>query len=382
MKRIYLDYAATTPTDPRVVDAMLPYFTEVFGNPSSNHSFSQEAKAAVTSAREKIAAFIGADLEEIIFTSGGTESDNMALKGAFWALKGKRDHIITSPVEHHAILETCRFLEREGAKVTYLPVDRFGRVDPDDVRRAVTPRTLLISVMHANNEIGTLEPIREIGKIARDLEVYFHTDAVQTFGHLPIDVDDLQVDLLSASGHKCYGPKGIGILYVRKGTRLNIFMHGGSQEKGRRASTHNVPGILGFAAAVELASREMALEQETLIPLREILIRGILDTVPGSCLNGDPEGRLPGNVHVSIPDAGGEDLLMALNEAGIACSTGAACAASSMEPSHVLLALGMSPERADGSLRFSMGRYTTKEDVQRVLEVLPGIVSAVREGAV
>jgi len=378
MKKIYLDHAATTPTDKRVVEAMLPYFTELFGNPSSVHSFSRDAKDAVIEAREKVAAFIGAQPDEIIFTSGGTESDNTAVKGIAFARREMGNHIITSRIEHHAVLESCHFLERQGFAVTYLPVDRYGTVDPDDVRKAITDKTILVSIMHANNEIGTIQPIKEIGRIAGDKGVYFHTDAVQTLGHLPVDVNDMNVDLLSASGHKFYGPKGVGILYVRKGVRMHSFMHGGDQEKGRRASTHNVTGIVGFGKAIELAGQEMEGEMVYLRPLRDYLINGIFERIDQSSLNGHPELRLPNNVNVSIPDMEGESMLMNLDGTGIACSAGSACASSSMDASHVLMAIGVPPEIAHGSLRFSLGRSTTRDDIKYVLEVLPAVVAKLR----
>jgi cysteine desulfurase len=378
LKKIYLDHAATTPADRRVVDAMVPYFTENFGNPSSAHSFSREAKDAVIRAREGIAAFLGAEPEEIVFTSGGTESDNMAIKGIAYARREKGNHIITSKIEHHAILESCRFLERQGFAVTYLPVDRYGVVDPDEIKKEITDKTILISIMHANNEIGTIQPIREIGKLAGDKGVYFHTDAVQTLGHIPVDVNDLNVDLLSASAHKLYGPKGVGMLYIRKGVRMHSFMNGGDQEKGRRASTHNVPGIVGFGKAVELAGQEMKGEMEQLRPLRDYLIKGVISRIDDSFLNGHPELRLPNNVNVSIPNVEGESVLMNMDGAGIACSTGSACASSSMEASHVLMAIGVPPEIAQGSLRFSLGKATARDDIEYVLEVLPGVVGRLR----
>jgi cysteine desulfurase len=378
LKKIYLDHAATTPADRRVVDAMAPYFTENFGNPSSAHSFSREAKDAVIRAREGISAFLGAETEEIVFTSGGTESDNMAIKGIAYARREKGNHIITSKIEHHAILESCRFLERQGFAVTYIPVDRYGMVDPDEIKKAITDKTILISIMHANNEIGTIQPIREIGKLAGDKGVYFHTDAVQTMGHIPVDVNDLNVDLLSASAHKLYGPKGVGMLYIRKGVRMHSFMHGGDQEKGRRASTHNVPGIVGFGKAVELAGQEMKGEMEQLRPLRDYLIKGVISRIDDSFLNGHPELRLPNNVNVSIPDVEGESVLIKMDGAGIACSTGSACASSSMEASHVLMAIGVPPEIAQGSLRFSLGKATARDDIEYVLEVLPGVVGRLR----
>ena len=322
MKKIYLDNAATTPTDTRVLQAMLPYFTEVYGNPSSLHAFGQEAKHAIEDARYGIAAFIGAKPEEIIFTSGGTESNNCAIKGIAYTRREKGNHIITSKIEHHAILEPCHFLEKQGFEITCIPVNECGLVDPADVEKAITEKTILISVMHANNEIGTIQPIAEIGKIARGKGVYFHTDAVQTLGHLPIDVNELNVDILSASGHKLHGPKGVGILYVRKGVRMHPFMNGGDQEKGRRASTHNVPGIVGFGKAVELAKAEMGKEIEQLTFLRDKLIKGIISTIGFTRLNGHPTQRLPNNVNVSISYVEGESMLLNLDMEGIACSTG------------------------------------------------------------
>jgi len=378
MKKIYLDNAATTPTDKRVLEAMLPYFTEIFGNPSSLHAFGQDAKHAVDEARHNTASFIGAKPEEIVFTSGGTESNNSAIKGIAYARREKGNHILTSKSEHHSVLESCHFLERQGFNVTYLHVDKYGMVDPNEVKKAITGKTTLISIMHANNEIGTIQPIKEIGKIAREKGVYFHTDAVQTLGHLSIDVNDLNVDILSASGHKLYGPKGVGILYVRKGVRISSFMHGGDQEKGRRASTHNVPGIVGFGKAVQLAKEEMVKEIERLSSLRDDLIKGILAKVDYSFLNGHPDLRLPNNVNVSIPYVEGESMLLRLDMEGIACSTGSACASSSLEPSHVLTAIGVSPELAHNSLRFSLGRSTTKDDIEYLLEVLPAIVGKLR----
>jgi len=378
VKKIYLDNAATTPTDARVLEAMLPFFSQMYGNPSSLHAFGQEAKHAIEEARYIVAQFIGARQEEIIFTSGGTESNNSAIKGVACARRDKGNHIITSKIEHHAVLETCHFLEKQGFEVTYIPVDEFGIVDPADVKKAITGKTILISIMHANNEIGTIEPIAEIGKIAREKGIYFHTDAVQTLGHLSIDVSELNVDLLSASGHKLYGPKGVGILYVRKGVRMLPFMHGGDQEQGRRASTHNVPGIVGFGKAVELAKEEMAKEIKQLTLLRDKLIKGILDKIEYARLNGHPAERLSNNVNVSISYVEGESMLLNLDMEGIACSTGSACTSSSLEPSHVLAAIGLSHELAHGSLRFSLGRLTSEEDIDYCLTRLSGIVRKLR----
>ncbi len=378
MKKIYLDNAATTPTDARVLEAMLPFFLQMYGNPSSLHTFGQEAKHAIEEARYAVAQFIGAKQEEIVFTSGGTESNNSVIKGVCYARRDKGNHIITSKIEHHAVLEPCHFLEKQGFDVTYVPVDEFGLVDPADVKKAITEKTILISIMHANNEIGTIEPIAEIGKIAREKGIYCHTDAVQTLGHIPINVSELNVDLLSGSGHKLYGPKGVGILYLRKGVRMHPFMQGGDQEQSRRASTHNVPGIVGFGKAVELAKEEMAREIEQLTVLRDKLIKRILDKIEYARLNGHPAERLPNNVNVSISYVEGESMLLNLDMEGIACSTGSACTSSSLEPSHVLAAIGLSHELAHGSLRFSLGRLTSEEDVGYVLEFLPRIVRKLR----
>ncbi|MBU4561025.1 cysteine desulfurase NifS [bacterium] len=378
MRRIYLDHAATTPTDPRVVKAMLPYFTKSFGNPSSIHSFGQEGKRAIEEVRDRVANLIGAKSEEIVFTSGGTEADNFALKGVAFANEKKGNHIITTAIEHPAVIEACKFLEKRGFKVTYLPVDRDGLVNPEDVKKAITDKTILISVMHANNEIGTIEPIAEIGKIAQEREIYFHTDAVQTTGHLPIDVDKLNVDLLSISSHKLYGPKGVGALYIRKGTRIISFIHGGEQERWRRASTENVPGIVGFGKAVEIAKEEMDEEGKRLASLRNRLIKGILERIEEVRLNGHPEKRLPNNVNVSVEFVEGESMLLNLDLAGIAVSTGSACSSSTLEPSHVLLAIGLSPVIAHGSLRLTLGRGTEEEDIDQVLEVLPKIIQRLR----
>jgi len=378
MRRIYLDYAATTPTDPEVVKAMLPYFGDSFGNPSSAHSFGQEAREAIETARNKVASLLGANPAEIVFTGGGTESDNFAIKGIAYANRNKGNQIITSSIEHHAVTEPCHFLERQGFEVTVVPVDRDGRVDPDAVAKAITDRTILISIMHANNEIGTIQPIAAIGKIARERGTYLHTDAVQTFGHIPFTVEDLDVNLLSLSAHKLYGPKGVGALYIRKGTRIVPFMHGGEQESKRRASTHNVPGIVGLSRAVEVAKERMGEEIKTQTHLRDRLIRGILERIERSRLNGHPAERLPNNVNVSVEFVEGESMLLSLDMEGIACSTGSACSSGSLDPSHVLLAIGLSHQMAHGSLRFSLGRYTEEKDIDRVLEVLPSVVERLR----
>ena len=375
---VYMDYAATTPTDPRVVEAMQPFYLSTYGNPSSLHAPGQEAKRAVEEARSRIAAFIGASSEEVVFTSGGTESNNAALKGVAYAMRDRGNHIITSKIEHHSILEPCHFLEEEGFEVTFVDVDGDGIIEPAEVERAMTDRTILISVMHANNEIGTIEPIAEIGRIAGGKGVYFHTDAVQTFGRLPLDVGKLNIDLLSASGHKFYGPKGVGILYVRQGTRFRSMLQGGDQERGRRASTHNVPAIVGMARAAELAGESMAAESGRLTVLRDRLITGMLNRIDHIRLNGHPLKRLPNNVHVSIEHVDGETLLLNLDMEGVACATGSACSSTSLEPSHVLRAIGISNDVARGSLRFTLGKYTTEEDIDHLLSILPPMVKRLR----
>ncbi len=357
---------------------MSPYFTDAFGNPSSIHSYGQEAKGAIEEARVKVAELVGGRSEEIVFTSGGTEADNFALKGVAFANENKGNHIITSSVEHHAVMETCKFLERRGFSVTYLPVDAYGLVDPDDLRRALTDKTILVSVMHANNEIGTIEPVAEIARVAKEAGIYFHTDAVQTVGHIPVDVNELGVDLLSMSAHKLYGPKGVGALYIRKGTKLIPFMHGGDQERKRRASTENIPAIVGFGRAVELAQQEMNGEAERLTYLRDWLTKGILERIDHTRLNGHPLKRLPNNVNISVDFVEGESMLLNLDLDGICASTGSACSSSSLEPSYVLLAMGLSHEQAHGSLRLTSGKWTTNEEVSRVLEVLPQIIAKLR----
>ena len=378
MGRIYLDYAATTPTHPEVVEAMLPYFSEVFGNPSSIYACGQEAKGALEEARDKVAELIGARDEEIVFTSGGTEADNFAIKGVAYANESKGNHIITTTIEHHAVLETCHFLETKGFRITYLPVDEYGLITAEEVRQAITNQTILISVMQANNEIGTIEPIAEIGKLTREAGIYFHTDAVQAVGHIPVNVDELGVDLLSMSAHKLYGPKGVGALYIRKGTKLRPFVHGGEQERGRRASTENVPGIVGLGKAVEIARQEMSEEAERITYLRNKLINGLLEQIDHTRLNGHPRKRLPNNVNVSIAFAEGESMCLNLDLEGICVSTGSACSSAITEPSHVMLALGLPPLEAHSSLRFSLGKWTTEEEIDRVLEVLPRIVAKLR----
>jgi cysteine desulfurase len=378
VKRTYIDYAATTPAHPEVVKAMQPYFSEVFGNPSSIHSYGIEARSAVDEARGKVAAMLSARPEEIVFTSGGTESDNFAIKGIAYANEKKGNHIIISPIEHHAVLEPSLFLEKSGFKVTRLPVDRYGMVDPDEVKKAITPQTILVSVMHASNEVGTIQPLAEIGRITREAGVYFHTDAVQTFGHLPLDVNELNVDLLSLAGHKLYGPKGIGALYIRKGTHITPFMQGGGQEDGRRGSTYNVPGIVGLAKAVEIARQEMEAEAIKLTEYRDHLLLGLQERIDYLKVNGHPQKRLPNNANVSIAFVEGEATLLSLDMEGICASTGSACSSESLEPSHVLTAMKVPAEEARCSIRFSLGKWTTDEDIHQVMTVLPRIISRLR----
>lgn len=378
-KTVYLDHAATTPVRPEVLQAMLPYFTEKFGNPSSIYPIAGVTRSAVEEARGKVARAIGAEPEEIYFTSGGTESDNWAIKGIAYASRDKGNHIITSAIEHHAVLHTCGYLEKQGFTVTYLPVDKYGVIDIRKLREAITPRTILITVMFANNEIGTIEPIAEIGKIAREKGIPFHTDAVQAVGHVPVDVKSLGVDLLSLSAHKFSGPKGTGALYIRKGVKIDNFMHGGGQERRRRASTENVPGIVGMGKAIELATADIGTAGKRLRALSERLKDGITTRIPHTRYNGHPEQRLPGNVNICFEFIEGESLLLLLGQKGICGSTGSACTSASLEPSHVLLAIGLPHEIAHGSLRLTLGDANTEADVDYVLEVLPGIVDKLRQ---
>ena len=378
MERIYLDNAATTRVRPEVAEAVLPAMTETYGNASSVHSFGREAKKAMEKARAQVAAAIGAKKEEIYFTAGGSEADNWAIKGAAHALRRKGLHIITTSIEHHAVLHTCQALEKEGFEVTYLPVDEYGLVTPEQVEAAIRPDTILVSVMAANNEIGTIEPIAEIGAVCRAHKVLFHTDAVQAVGHMPLDVAAMQIDMLSLSGHKFYAPKGVGALYIRTGVRIENLIEGGAQERSRRAGTENVPAIVGMGKAIELITAEMAEENARISGLRDRLIAGILDAIPESRLNGHPTKRLPGNVNVSIRYIEGEALLLSLDMAGIAASSGSACTSGSLDPSHVLLAIGLPHEIAHGSLRLTIGRDNTQAEIDRVLEELPKIVSRLR----
>lgn len=378
MRQIYLDHAATTPIDPEVLREMLPFFNEIYANPSSIYRLAQQAKGEIEKAREKVAKLINARPEEIIFTSGGTESDNMALKGIAYANKEKGNHIITSKIEHHAVLNTCKWLEKQGFKVTYLPVDKYGVVEPDELKKNLTEKTILISIMHANNEVGTIEPILEMAKIARERGIYFHTDAVQTVGKIPVDVEKLGVDLLSLSGHKIYGPKGIGALYIRKGTKIEPLIHGGHHEKDKRAGTENVPGIVGLGKACEIAIRKIPQEIERMKKLSDRLSKGIRREIDEVIFNGHPEERVPGILNVCIKYVEGESMLINLDLEGIYVSSGSACTSGSLEPSHVLRAMGLPPEVAHGSLRFSMGRETKEEDIDKVIEVLSKIVKKLR----
>ena len=378
-RSVYMDHAATTPVRPEVVEVMLPYFSERFGNPSSLYALAREAKEAVEEARGRVAAAIGASPEEVYFTSGGTEADNWAVKGVAAASRKKGDHIITSAIEHHAVLHPCRALEKQGYRVTYLPVDEFGRVEPGDVEDAITDETILVSVMAANNEIGSIQPVAEIGRIAHDHNVPFHTDAVQAIGAFSVGVDAMGADLLALSAHKFGGPKGTGALYVRRGTRIGTFMDGGAQERGRRAGTENVPGIVGLGRAINLAVAEMPRNAARVAAMRDRLIRGILETIPDTRLNGHPIERLPNNVNVAFRYVEGESILLSLDALGIAASTGSACTSASLEPSHVLTACGLPPEHAHGSLRLTLGPGNTDADVDYVLAALPSIIARLRE---
>lgn len=377
-RRVYLDNAATTPVNPEVLREMMPYFTEKFGNPSSIHSFGREARQAVDKARERVAKALGAKPEEIYFTGGGSESDNWAIKGVAFANRDRGNHIITSKIEHHAVLHTCEYLESQGFEVTYLDVDEYGMVDVEQLKKEITDRTILITIMFANNEIGTIQPVEEIGKIARDKGIYFHTDAVQAVGKIPIDVDRLNIDLLSMSGHKIGGPKGVGVLYARKGVKIHNLIHGGAQERRMRAGTENVPAIVGLGKAVELASENLENNIKRLTVLRDKLIEGIMDKIDHVRLNGHPTKRLPNNVNFCFEFIEGESLLLSLDMVGIAASSGSACTSGSLDPSHVLMAIGLPHEIAHGSLRLTLGEINTQEDIDYVLEQLPPIVERLR----
>lgn len=378
-KHVYMDYSATTFTKPEVLNEMLPYFTEYFGNPSSLYSIARDTNKAIQKSRDQIAKAISAKPEEIFFTGGGSEGDNWALKGIAFANKNKGNHIITTKIEHHAILHTGKFLEKNGFDVTYLPVDEYGLVDPKDVENAITDKTILVSVMFANNEIGTIEPIKEIGKICRDKGIYFHTDAVQAVGNVHIDVQDMNIDLLSMASHKFYGPKGVGALYIKKGVRINNLIDGGGQERGKRAGTENIAGIVGMGKAIEIATNNLDEHIKRLTYLREKLTDGLLK-IPYSSLNG-PRGdkRLPGNTNICFRFIEGESIILSLDFEGICASTGSACASGSLEPSHVLLAIGLPAEIAHGSLRLTIGDGITEEDIDYALSVIPKVIQRLRD---
>ena len=374
----YLDSNATTPLDPQVREAMIPYLTERFANPSAIYTSAQEVRGEVEGAREKVARLINADPEEIIFTSGGTEADNQVVKGVVIALRNKGGHIITSQIEHHAILNTCEYLEGIGCEVTYVPVDRYGIVDLEALTRAIREDTILITIIHGNNEIGTIEPIEEIARIAHEHNVYFHTDAVQTVGKIQVDVKAMDLDLLSLSAHKFYGPKGIGALYVRKGVQIDPLVHGGHHERSRRAGTENVPGIIGLGKAAEIAKLELSANEKKIQYLCDKLEKGILERIPEVIVNGHPDKRLFNTLNVCLKGIEGESILLNLDFEGICASSGSACSSGSLDPSHVLLATGISPDVAHGSLRLSLNKFNTEEDIDKVLEVLPMIAEKLR----
>ena len=377
-KRIYMDHAATTRVDPTVVDAMLPYFTQHFGNASSLHAFGREAYNAMETARSKVAKLIGAEKDEVIFTAGGTESDNMAVKGIAFRNRSKGKHIITTKIEHPAIMETCSYIETVGFRVTYLPVDSSGLTDLSELEKAVTKDTILITIQHANNEIGTIQNIESIGKIAEEKNVRFHTDAVQSVGKIPVDVKKARVDLLSMASHKFHGPKGVGALYIRKGVVLDPLVHGGGQEKGLRSSTENIPGIVGMGKAAEIAGNQLVPDGQRVSAMRDKIICKVLEEIPLSYLNGHPTQRLPNNASFRFDGVEGESLALSLDNKGIAASTGSACSSKKLKPSHVLLAIGLNEVQAHGSLRLTLGRENTDEEVGYVIEVLPEVVSKMR----
>lgn len=378
-KRIYVDHSATTPMKREVLESMLPYFTEHFGNASSIYAEGREAKKAVNLAREKVAKAIGADVKEIYFTGSGSEADNWAIRGVAHANRAKGNHIITSAVEHHAVLHTCKDLEKEGFEVTYLPVDKYGMVSPEDVKNAITDKTILITIMTANNEIGTIMPVAEIGAIAKEAKIPFHTDAVQAIGMLDIDVNKMNIDLLSLTGHKFYGPKGSGALFVRNGIKIAPFITGGAQERNKRAGTENVPAIVGLGTAIELATKDIAAHTEKLSAMRDRFIKRVLDEIPYTRLNGHPTMRMASNVNISFEFIEGESLLLMLDMQGISASSGSACTSGSLDPSHVLLAIGLKHEVAHGSLRVTFGDDNTPEDVDTIVDALVKIVSRLRE---
>ncbi|MFZ5516740.1 MAG: cysteine desulfurase NifS [Candidatus Zhuqueibacterota bacterium] len=378
MRKVYFDHSATTAVDPEVVEAMIPFMSEKFGNPSSIHSFGREVKVALEEARETIAGFLNVRAADIYFNSGGTESDNMAIQGTAYQLKSKGKHIITSKVEHHAVLHTCQALENEGFEVTYLAPDKYGMIHAESVAEAIRKDTILISIMHANNEVGTVNPIEKIGGIARQHDILFHCDAVQSFGKIPIDLSRLPIDLLSASGHKIYGPKGVGILYIKKGVRLEKLMFGGEHERSRRPGTENIPGIIGLAKAVEMRRARMKTDSKHVKKLRDMLYEKIMEKLPRVFLNGHTEERLYSHLNVSFQGIEGEALLLSLDLKGVAASSGSACTSGSIDPSHVLSAMGIKPELAQSSIRFTLGKDNSQEDVEYTMEVLPEIVQRLR----
>lgn len=378
MKKIYLDHNATTPMRPEVLDAMLPYFKEKFGNASSIHGFGRDAKVALEEAREKVAEILGASSSEIFFTSGGTESDNLATKGTAFANRKKGRHIVTSKIEHHAILESCKFLEKEGFEVTYLPVNFRGLIDPEDLSNAIRDDTTLVSIMYANNEVGIIQPIEQLSKIAKKMKIYFHTDAVQAAGKIPIDVQKLNVDMLSVSGHKIYGPKGVGAIYIRKGVRIAPLSHGGQHERSRRAGTENVPAIVGLAKALELVVGEMENQNKHLRNLTEAFYKKLMESIPDVVLHGDLDRRIPNTLNLSFKGVEGESIILSLDMKGVAVASGSACTSGTLEPSHVLSAMGVDPAIAQGAIRFSFGRDNAMQDVEYVAGILPEIVQRLR----
>jgi cysteine desulfurase NifS len=378
MRRVYLDNNATTRMREEVLEAMLPFFRDIYGNASSIHQFGRPARKAIDEARIRVAEFLGAaSPEEVIFTSGGTESDNFAIRGVAHALKSKGNHIITTAIEHHAVLNTCKALEKDGCKVTYLGVDKYGSIDPEELKKAITDKTILISIMYANNEVGTIEPVEEIGKIAKEKGVYFHTDAVQAVGKLDFKVKETNIDLLSMSGHKIYGPKGVGAIYIKKGTKITPQLLGGHHEMGKRAGTENVAGIVGLGEAARLAKRDIQ-DEARIKELRDYLYKGITSTIDDIHLNGHPEKRLPNTLNISFTYLEGESIILNLDMEGVAASTGSACTSGTLEPSHVLTAMGLDAVNTQGSVRFSLGRDNTKEDMDHVIGVLPPIIKRLR----
>jgi len=378
-RRVYMDYTAGMPVDQRVIEAMTPYLSQIYGNPSSIHSWGNEARKALEEARAKVAALIGAKKsEEIVFTSGGTESNNLAIKGVAYRNKDRGNHIVTTTIEHMSVMNSCKHLTKQGFNVTHVPVDKYGVIDIPSLEKAITDKTILVSVMYANGEIGTIQPIKEIGEIAHQKKAFFHVDAVAAAGQVPINVEDENIDLLSISSNDMYGPRGVGALYIKTGTRIEPIIHGGGQERGLRSGTENVPAIVGMGKAAEIAKTEKKAESQRLVRLRDKFIKGVLKTVPSSFLNGHPTQRLPNNVNVRFSYIEGESLILSLDMLGIACSSGSACTSKTLEPSHVLLAIGLKHEEAHGSLLFTLGKQNNEEDVDYVLNALPDVVKRLR----